>query len=73
MTAATGAEIQTALDAIFGTNGANLTNLTMVVTNLANPGPRELSLVNVKPYHGRDDEDPMEWLDTFNRTATTNH
>src|ERR1043165_1104565 len=67
---ATGAEIQTALTQIFGNNGANLTNLTTAVTNLANPGPRELSLVKVEPFYGRDDEDPVEWLETFNRAAT---
>ena len=70
---ATGAEIQTALTQIFGNNGANLTNLTAAVTNLANPGPRELSLVKVEPFNGRDDEDPVEWLEIFNRTATANH
>ena len=70
---ATGADIQNALNAIFGNNGANLTNLTVAVQNL-NPGqPRELSLVKVDPFHRRDDEDPVEWLDTFNRAAIANH
>ena len=45
MTAATGAEIQVALDAIFGTNGANLTNLTTAVTNLLQIGKQYATIL----------------------------
>ena len=35
-------------------------------------GNHELNLVKINPYHGRDDEDPVEWLESFEQAAAAN-
>jgi hypothetical protein len=67
------------MNGLFSPNGQNLTQFTNAITALQQqqaaqpaPGPRELSLVKVKPFNGRDDEDPYEWIDSFNRAAAAN-
>ena len=52
------AEIQTALNNIFGVGGANLN--------------AERTTVKVNDFSGLDTEDPIDWLKTFERAATTN-
>ena len=34
---------------------------------------RELTHVKVDPFHGSDDEDPIEWLEAFERAASANN
>ena len=34
---------------------------------------RELTHMKVNPFHGRDDEDPIEWLDLINRAFEANN
>ena len=41
------------------------------------PGPvnapaRELSIVKIADFSGKDDEDPHEWMDSFERAAAAN-
>ena len=63
-------QLQAILQAIFGQNGQNITNLTQ---QLQQPHvPRELTLVKVEPFYGKDDEDPHEWIELFNQAATAN-
>ena len=60
MTAATGAQIQTALESIFGANGARLTGT-------------ERNTVKLDTFTGKDSEDPIAWLKDFKRAAEVNH
>jgi hypothetical protein len=47
--------------------------LDQIVQNQQQGGnPRELNLVKIQPYYGRDDEDPTEWLEAFDQAATAN-
>ena len=64
-------QLQTVLQAIFGLNGQHITNLTQQLQN-QQPEPRELTLVKVELFHGKDDEDPHEWIELFNQAATAN-
>ena len=64
-------QLQAVLQAIFGLNGANITALMQQLQN-QQPEPRELILVKVEPFHGKDDEDPHEWVELFNQAATAN-
>ena len=66
-----GLQLQAILQAVFGPNGQNITNLTQQL-QAQQPAPRELTLVKVETFHGRDDEDPHEWVELFNQAATTN-
>jgi hypothetical protein len=66
-------DLRTVMEGVFGTGGVNITNLTTQLTNTAAANqPRELSLVKVDPFYGKDDEDPHEWIDLFNQAATAN-
>ena len=66
-------DLRTVMEGVFGTGGVNITNLTTQLTNTtAANQPRELSLVKVDPFYGKDDEDPHEWIDLFNQAATAN-
>ena len=74
-------DLQTAFEAVFGANATNLTNvlkanntaLTQALANNApNAGPKEQNLIKIEPYHGRDDEDPHEWMELFAQAAVTN-
>ena len=37
-----------------------------------NAQPRELSIVKIADFSGKDDEDPHEWMDSFEWAAATN-
>src|ERR1043165_98484 len=80
-------QLQTVLDNVLGQNGLNLaqlsTRLNAVATALGqinqpqvnaqvNVPARELSIIKVTDFHGKDEEDPHEWLDSFNQAATAN-
>jgi hypothetical protein len=64
-------QLQAVLQTIFGPNGQNILALTQQL-QAQQPAPRELSLVKVEPFYGRDDEDPHEWIELFNQAATAN-
>ena len=64
-------QLQAILQAIFGPNGQNIVALTQQL-QVQQPAPRELTLVEVKPFYGEDDEDPHEWIELFNQAATAN-
>src|ERR1043166_2175347 len=74
-------QLQTVLTNILGQNGLNIaklaTQLNTAVTALGNVNQpqinaniqvsvRELSLIKVADFYGKDEENPHEWLDTFN-------
>src|SRR5215210_3098298 len=80
-------QLRTLLTDILGANGLNVANLATqlntAITTLGNAGQpqiqaqvqvpaRELSLIKVIDFHGKDEEDPHEWLDSFNQAATAN-
>jgi hypothetical protein len=48
--------------------------LTNALAGLAPPAaqPREYSVIKIEPFYGRDGEDPIEWLETFDRASITN-
>jgi hypothetical protein len=60
-----------ALDDMFGQHG----HLTNALANLNPPAApaRELSLVKVDSFQGREDEDPYEWIELFNHAAIANN
>src|SRR5215213_5049584 len=64
------AGLQNVLNAVFGQNGLNVPQLIQNVN--AAPPPRELSIVKVDSFSGRDDEDPYAWIDQFEQAAITN-
>lgn len=69
-------QFQAVLDAVFGNQGMNLPQLQQNLTNAINAipaqGPRELSIVKVTDFSGKDNEDPYEWIDQFERAAEAN-
>ena len=56
--AATGAELTTLLNGIFGATGQNIRP--------------EGNVLKVEPFYGKKTEDPVTWLAAFNRAVTTN-
>jgi hypothetical protein len=60
-----------ALDAMFGQQG----HFTTAVARLNAPvaPARELSLVKIDTFKGREDEDPHEWIELFNRASVANN
>src|SRR3954453_3588323 len=60
--------------AVFGQNVLNIPQMTANVTAAINNNgaPRELSIVKVPDFCERDDENPYEWLDQFERAAEAN-
>src|SRR5579871_1872554 len=64
-------QLQAILQAIFGPNGQNIVALTQQI-QAQQPAPRELSLIEVEPFYGKDNEDPHEWIELFNQAATVN-
>ena len=54
-------QLQAILQSIFGVNGQHITALTNQL-QIQQPATRELTLVKVESFHGRDDEDPHEWI-----------
>ena len=48
------------------------TNLQNAIAAIPAPELRELSLVKVVDFYGKDSKDPHKWLDQFNRAATAN-
>jgi len=72
-------QLQNVLTAVLGQHGLNINQtyqqLTNAIQNIPQPPvapPRELSLVKIVDFYGKDSEDPHEWLDQFNRAATAN-
>jgi len=65
-------QMQAILQAIFGPNGQNIIALTQQIQAQQQPAPRELTLVEVEPFYGKDEEDPHEWIELFNQAATAN-
>ena len=64
-------QLQAVLQAIFGPNGQHITALTNQLQ--AQPqAQRELTLVKVEPFHGKDEDDPHEWIELFNQAAAAN-
>ena len=70
--ALTNAQLRTVLVDVLGQHGLNINqtyqNLTQAIQNM--PGPvnapaRELSIVKIADFSGKDDEDPHEWMDSF--------
>lgn len=55
-------ELKTLLTAVLGPDGLNIAS-----------GARELSIVKIDPFHGREDEDPYEWIESFKQAAQANH
>jgi hypothetical protein len=69
------------LTTIFGEDGQRIQALTQALQQAAQDNgngngnadqPRELNIVKVEPFYGREDEDPYEWLDKFNTAAVAN-
>ena len=61
------------MEGVFRTGGANITALTnQLIAAAAAATPRELSLVKVEPFYGKDEEDPHEWIELFEQAATAN-
>lgn len=51
-----GLQLQAILQTIFGPNGQNITALTQQL-QAQQPAPRELNLVKVEPFYGKEDDD----------------
>jgi hypothetical protein len=77
-------QLQQTLNTALGQGGLNLPGLTQALQNALtalqnNPQqapqqqPRELSIVKVTDFHGRNEEDPHEWIDHFQQAADANH
>src|SRR5688572_1626960 len=77
-------QLQATLNQTLGQGGLNLPGLTQALQNaltaLQNnapqapqPQPRELSIVKVIDFYGKDEEDPHEWIDHFQQAANANH
>ena len=69
-------QLRILLDRLLGQNGLDITGsnqaLTQAIQNMPGGGARELSLIKVDDFYGKDNEDPHEWLDQFKRAATAN-
>jgi len=63
--------VQEVLMNVLGREGLNIANL------LNRGGPqnntKELSLVKVDPFYGKEEEDPYEWIETFKNAAHANN
>ena len=64
-------QLRTLLNGILGPHGLNIaamnTNLQNAITAIPASGPRELSLVKVVDFYGKDSEDSHEWLNQDSR------
>ena len=68
-------QLRTVLANVFGQHGMNLPQIHQNLTNAINGmnvAPRELSIVKINDFSGRNDEDPYEWIDQFERAAEAN-
>ena len=69
--------LRNTLNAVLGAGGLNLpavtTNLTAAITAMNNAPPRELSLIKLSDFYGKDSEDPYEWIDHFERAKEANN
>ena len=36
-------------------------------------GVKELNIIKVEPFHGKEEEDPTEWVDMFEKAALANN
>src|SRR5581483_6356928 len=69
-------DLAAVLNAVFGATGLNIPQVTNNLTNaigaLNAAPPRELSIVKISDFYGKDSEDPYEWIDQFERAAEAN-
>ena len=65
-------QLRATLAAVLGVNGINVPALAQNLQNAANGAARELSLVKISDFYGKDDEDPHEWINEFERAAVAN-
>src|SRR6266480_3005677 len=77
--AVTTAQLQTILTQVLGRDGLDINRtyqrLTTAIQNMpapVNAPARELSIVKIADFSGKDDEDPHEWMDSFERAAAVN-
>src|SRR2546423_7849588 len=73
------AQLQTILNQVLGRDGLDINQtyqrLTTAIQNipvLVNAQLRELSIVKIADFSGKDDEDPHEWMDSFERATAAN-
>src|SRR2546430_15827646 len=76
MAALSATQLQTILTQVLGRDGLNINRTYQTLTNAianipapVNAAPRELSIVKIADFSGKDDEDPHEWMDSFERAA----
>jgi hypothetical protein len=62
----------TQMQTAYTTMGTTNNNLTNAINNMPAGGPRELNVVKIADFHGKDEEDPFEWIDLFEQAATAN-
>src|SRR5437764_1384300 len=79
MSTLSSAQLQTILNQVLGRDGLDINRtyqrLTTAIQNIpvpVNAQPRELSIVKIADFSGKDDEDPHEWMDSFERAAAAN-
>ena len=69
-------QLRTLLNGVLRPGGLNIaamnTNLQNAIAVIPAPEQRELSLVKVVDFYGKDSEDPHKQLNQFNRAATAN-
>src|SRR2546421_2225151 len=79
MSTLSSAQLQTILNQVLGRDGLDINrtyqHLTTAIQNMpapVNAPARELSIVKITDFSGKDDEDPHEWMDNFERAAAAN-
>ena len=66
-------QFTTLMNGLMGANGANLTGLTNAINGMnAGGNQRESNLVKVQTFHGKEDDDPHEWIDLFDQAKEAN-
>ena len=66
-------QLRAVLTQVLGQNGLNINHTYQQMTQaLAGNQARELSLVKISDFYGKDNEDPHEWIDQFDRAAAAN-
>ena len=60
-------QLNNVLRAVLGENGLNIADILQ-----GRNRPRELNLVKVDPFYGRENEDPYEWIESFKQAANAN-
>ena len=64
------------LQGLFGVGGVYITNMTQQLTNmnanLTNGNNQERNTIKINNFAGKEDEDPIEWLNDFKYATITN-